>query len=80
MEKKKKESITNMLIKKRGESYEILSENHKKEFPGSPVVRTLCFHCCEHDPLVGNLGFHMPCENKERRGAGEEGRQAGKKA
>ena len=36
------------------------SENLRKDFPGGPVVRTLCFHCwgCGFNPC-GELGSYM---------------------
>ena len=36
-------------------------KNTHQDFPGGPVVKTLCFHCRGHgfDPWSGK--FHMPC-------------------
>ena len=48
-----------------------------QDFPGSPVVKILCFHCRGHRvrSLVGKLRVHMPQgtakEKKKKFGAAE---------
>ena len=51
--KKRKESITNMLIKKREESYEILSENHKKESLAVQWLGLCAFTAVSSTPWLG---------------------------
>ena len=38
-----------------------------QEFPGSPVVKTLCFHCkgCGVDPWLGKNLYAMWCGQKK---------------
>ena len=38
------------------------------EFPGSPVVRTQCFHCmAQVQPLVEEVTSHKLCETQSRK-------------
>ena len=37
-----------------------------QEFPGSPLVRTLCFHCCVFNPWVRELRLCKPTWQKKK--------------
>ena len=37
-----------------------------REFPGSPVVRTQCFHCCDSGSIPGWLGNQDPTNHVAR--------------
>ena len=42
--------------------YHTVNTENMRKFPGSPVVKTPCFHCrgCGFDPWSGKLRSHMP--------------------
>ena len=44
------------------------AKNTARDFPGSPVVKTLWFHIRGHgfDPWLGNLRSHMHGQEKEK--------------
>ena len=75
--KKRKESITNMLIKKREESYEILSENHKKESLAVQWLGLCAFTAVSSTPWLGTQD--STCHVKTKKGK-EQGRREGRQA